>query len=210
MCQFKSGVAVKISEDDVKVFTLKGEDGHTEIRKEYNIRDGMGAGSTRQTPVELIPIRGLLKKEDYNFIFDADRPDWWTDNMTVSATNQLFSAVLAEIVNNTIKYKGYLDLDSLTTLPKGITLEVGNSIYLSSLEILRKGVTIEADRNIYLRNLIKLSKDVMLKAGDDIYLNRLATLPEGIIIEAGLDIELDSLKVLPKDVTVKGNHIYLK
>jgi len=190
MCQFKSGVAVKISEDDVKIFTLKGEDSHTEIRKEYNIRDGVGAGSTRQTPVELIPVRGLLKKEDYKFVFDAYRPDWWTDNMTVSATNQLFSAVLAEIVNNTIKYEGSLDLRSLTTLPKGITIEVGENINLDSLEVLPEGA--------------------ILKAGEDIYINSLTSMSKGATIKVGRYIDLNSLTTLPKGVTIKSRNTFLK
>ena len=190
MCQFKSGIAVKISEDDVKIFTLKGEDSHTEIRKEYNIRDGVGAGSTRQTPVELIPVRGLLKKEDYKFVFDAYRPDWWTDNMTVSATNQLFSAVLAEIVNNTIKYEGSLDLRSLTTLPKGITIEVGENINLDSLEVLPEGA--------------------ILKAGEDIYINSLTSMSKGATIKVGRYIDLNSLTTLPKGVTIKSRNTFLK
>jgi len=210
MCKFKSGVAVKINEDDVKIYTLRGEDSHTEIRNEYNIRDDDGAGATRQTSVELIPVRGLSKKEDYDFIFDAGKPDWWTDNMTISAVNQLFSAVKVEIVNNTIKYKGNLELNSLTTLPKSIILESDWNIYLGSLKSMSEGITLEAGLNIFLGSLVTMSKGTTLKAGWNIYLRNLIKLSKGVIIKAGWDIELDSLKVLPKDVIVKGNHIYLK
>jgi len=210
MCQFKSGIAVKISEDEVKIYTLKGEDSHTKIRKEYNIRDGIGAGASRQTPVELVPVRGLLKKEDYDFVFDAGKPDWWTDNMTVSAKAQLFSAIKAEIINNKIKYKGSLNLSRLTSLPKGITLKAGRYIYLNNLIFMSEGVTLEVGSSIELDSLTTLPKGITLKAGRYICLDKLTFLPKGVTLEAGWSIYLNSLTTLPKGIIIKSRNTFLK
>ena len=57
MCQFKSGVAVRISESEVEVKTLHMEDSHTEIREKFLIREDNFCLSRYNTPVELIPTK---------------------------------------------------------------------------------------------------------------------------------------------------------
>ena len=101
MCEFKSGIAVKLNESEVQVYTLLWNDRHTQIRKTHRIKEnGLGLLSDNSTPIELVPQSSppkVNKPDDWRFIFDADRPDWWTDGMTEQATRQLLRAAKADI-----------------------------------------------------------------------------------------------------------------
>jgi len=140
MCQYKSGIAVK-SGYDVKVYYLKDSDSHSEIRKHY-IRAGY------QTPVELIPVRGIKKIEDFNFVFDDARPEWWTETMTESAARQLFLAHMENTDGMTLSAGGSLYLSSLTSIPDGVTLLAGGNLYLRSLTSIPEGVKTKAKKII--------------------------------------------------------------
>ena len=82
MCQTRSGVAVYMGEDSVRL-CLCDTDSHSEIRSHHNIRDDGGAGD-RQTPLEYVPGADFCDLETWELIFDAGRPEWWTEAMTSS------------------------------------------------------------------------------------------------------------------------------
>ena len=125
MCQHKSGIAVKVSEVEVKVYFLAGEDLHQKIRDHFSLNDS-SALSRYQTPIEFIPVRGIEAIEQYEFKFDDSRPEWWTDDMTEEAKRVLFAASQVDLKSK--KFIGDLDLGSLTTLPANAKLTAGGSL----------------------------------------------------------------------------------
>ena len=82
---------------------------------------------------------------------------------------------------------GHLDLDSLTTLPEGVTLTAGGNLYLRSLTTLPEGVTLTAGGDLYLRSLTTLPAGVTLTAGGDLDLRSLTILPEGVTINSKVE-----------------------
>ena len=168
MCKKKSGVAVK-SGDEVVVYTLPGNDRHTDIREKHNLRDDVSLMARYQVPVEFIPVRGLFEIEDYEFAFDESRPEWWTDAMTESAKKQLFRAAMDEWDGKTLKVDRDINFSSLISIPEGVTLEAGWNIYLDSLTSMCEGVTLKAGWNIYLDSLTSMGGGVTLEAGWCIY-----------------------------------------
>ena len=131
MCRFRSAVAVYQSESEVALKLLPGEDSHTKIREAFNIRDGLGAAASRQTPVEFVPFGALDDLDAYEFIFDAGKPNWWTDAHTDSAVQQFRREVRGLLAEKTIEYDDDLYLNSVTTLPEGVSLEAGGEVYLA-------------------------------------------------------------------------------
>ena len=142
MCKFRSAVAIKDG-DTVKLMMLPGEDSHEKIRTHYNIRDGEGASASRQTPVEYYPTRTLKSWDGWILEFDADRPDWWTDAMTESATHQFQSDITPIIASGFDGWTGYLDLRSVTSID-GVTFgAIGGYIDLHNVTSI-DGVTFGA------------------------------------------------------------------
>ena len=123
MCRSISGEAVLKDGERIKVYTSKVTDSHTEIRAEYNIReDDCGPAGARHTPVELVPMSSLTDVKGMEFRFDDMRPDWWTDDMTESAIRQLYQAMKKRWKGKVLKLGGNLNLESLTSLPEGVTV----------------------------------------------------------------------------------------
>ena len=107
MCEFKSGIAVKLNEEEVRVYTLPLIDRHTIIREKHGIKEnGLGLLSNMSTPVELSPESSPPNFKDsssWQFQFDDCRPDWWTEGMTEQATRQLMEAAKADLENDNEK-----------------------------------------------------------------------------------------------------------
>ena len=107
MCEFKSGIAVKLNEEEVRVYTLPFIDSHTVIREKHGIKEnGFGMLSNMSTPVELIPHGfppNFKDSSSWQFQFDDCRPDWWTEGMTEQATRQLMEAAKADLENDNEK-----------------------------------------------------------------------------------------------------------
>jgi len=163
MCRVISGIAVKAGEG-VKVYTLSDEDSHEKIREEYGIGDGVEASAQYQTPVELIPVRGVEKLSEMDFVFDDRRPSWWTDEMTAQAERQLFSAWRDRWDRNTLKAGGHLHLGSLTSIPEGVTLKTGGYLDLDSLTSIPEGVTLKTGGYLNLGNLTSIAKKCRFQA----------------------------------------------
>jgi len=196
MCMFISGIAVK-TEDGVKVYMLDNEDSHTKVREKYNIRDDDRPGSSRQTPVEFVPVRGLEKPEDYDFRFDAEKPNWWTDDMTEAASRDMFTEAKRRMKGGKIRYDGYLFLSSLTSIPKGVKLSAGGNLDLSSLTSIPKGVKLSAGGGLFLSSLTSIPKGVKLSAEGGLDLRLLTSIPKGVHLSSGWYLDLSSLTSLP-------------
>ncbi len=208
MCQFRSAVAVYNSTDDtVTLRFLAGQDSHTRIREQNGIRDDGSPGASRQTSLEYVPT-DLLNLDSYQLQFDAERPDWWTEEHTVQAVRQFQADITPQIAARRWEWGGDLDLRSLTALPEGVTLSAGGYLDLRSLTALPEGVTLKAGGGLYLNSLTALPEGVTLKAGGGLYLNSLTALPEGVTLSAGGDLYLSSLTALPEGVTLKAGAIY--
>ena len=143
MCRAKSGIAVRVDEQTLKIYTLPGEDSHEAIREHFNLIDD-GILSRYQTPVECVPVTGIGPNvEDYDFIFDDHRPNWWTDQMTSEAKAFLVKTFVAELQDNAYNAVNcQLDLHSLTVLPEHCTLTPGGWLDLSSLTVLPEHCTL--------------------------------------------------------------------
>ncbi len=183
MCRAISGIAV-LADGAVKVYTSKVSDSHTVIREEHKIRDDSGPGATRQTPVELVPVRGLALLAEMDFHFDADRPDWWTDEHTEQAKVQMFAAWRARWVGVRLHFSGHLDLRSLTSLPANAKLSAGG--------------------DLDLRSLTSLPANAKLSAGGDLNLGSLTSLPANAKLSAGGYLNLGSLTSLPANETLES------
>ena len=124
MCQTRSGVAVKISESEIRIY-MSDDDSHNTIREEHHLRDDDGPLASRQTPVEFVPATDLLDLDTWEFVFDDSHPDWWTDSMTEQAVRQ-FKADLSpkiEHLKDTGVWDGCLVLHG-KKLPAGTELIV--------------------------------------------------------------------------------------
>jgi len=140
MCRRKSGEAVFIDETHVRVYVLGGEDSHTEICSAHKLRDDAGPLARRMTPVELVAVGDLCDSGQWEFVFDAGRPEWWTEAHTAEAIRQLREAAGADWDGDELKYTGDLDLGGLTSLPANAKLTAGGSLDLRGLTSLPAGV----------------------------------------------------------------------
>jgi len=212
MCKCISGIAVNIG-DGVKMYTHTDTDSHTEIRRFHHICDDSSAAASRQTPVELIPVRGLglLDIGEMGFVLDAEKPRWWTEEMQEEATRQLHSAWLKRWKGKRLIFKGYLDLRSLTSIPEGVTLSAGGYLDLESLTSIPEGVTLSAGGDLYLGSLTSIPEGVTLSAGGYLDLGSLTSIPEGVTLSAGGYLDLRSLTSIPEGVTLSaGGDLYLR
>ena len=161
MCMHKSGIVVLIDETTIKVFCLPGEDSHSKIREKYGISDSSAIGRY-QTPVEFKPVRGIESIDQYDFVFDASRPDWWRDEFEEDAKRILFHASQEDSADG---FTGGLDLRSLTSLPANAQLTAGGYLDLSSLTSLPADAKLTAGGYLYLSSLTSLPANAKLSAG---------------------------------------------
>jgi len=106
---------------------------------------------------------------------------------------------------------GYVVLDSLTSLPEGISFNNNSgNIYLNSLTSLPEDISFNNNGNIYLNSLTSLSKDTIFKNVGSIYLRSLTSLSENITFNNSWNIYFDSLSSLHKNITFNnGRDIHL-
>ncbi len=157
MCRAISGIAVRVDETTVAIKTLRHSDSHEEIRKEHGIGD-TNPLHRYQTPVELVPIGDVDIRDTagWEFIFDAGRPEWWTDDMTRKAREQLDAAWGARWNGDTLHMDGDLDLSGLTALPANAKLSAGRNLYLGGLTTLPASAKLSAGGCLDLRSLTAL------------------------------------------------------
>jgi len=205
MCRFRAARGIK-SGDDVRLVFVADSDRHTD----NPVPDGDNPAAQYQTPLEDVPHGALDDFSAYELVFDAGRPNWWTDDMTASAKRQFEAEIRRELATGEIIRKGDLDLSSLTAPPEGVTLRAGGDLYLRSLTALPKGVTLRAGGDLDLRSLTAPPEGVTLRARGHLDLRSLTVLPEGVTLRAGGDLDLRSLTALPEGVTLRaGAYLYL-
>ena len=119
MCKYRSGIAT-IFNDNVKVYTLPGNDSHDDIREHYHIADTIDTAG-RQAPCELTPRGELTEYDKYDLIWDDVRPDWANDNVEQEVKHQMTAVVKSD---DFTCWGGSLDLSGtgVTTLPDGLTV----------------------------------------------------------------------------------------
>ena len=156
MCKCKSGIAVRLDETTIRVYQLDGEDSHNTIRQMHGLTDSAFPLGRYQTPIELVPVRGLAIG-DCDFVFDAGRPDWWTDDMTRQATTSLYPDIARLATGE--PYGGDLYLHNLTSLPEGASLSAGGHLDLGSLTSLPDGASLSAGGYLDLGSLTSLPED---------------------------------------------------
>ena len=116
MCNWKSGIVVRVSEAECEVYTLSGQDSHTEIRKQHGISEDNGALSRAQTPVEFQPARGCEKLNQFDLVYDAGKPDWVTPEMEERIKAKMFEATQADL--QLTVWLGSLSVSGTFTAPK--------------------------------------------------------------------------------------------
>ena len=199
MCRFRAARGIK-SGDDVRLVFVADSDRHTD----NPVPDGDNPAAQYQTPLEDVPHGALDDFSAYELVFDAGRPNWWTDDMTASAKRQFEAEIRRELATGEIIRKGDLDLSSLTAPPEGVTLRARGHLDLRSLTVLPEGVTLRAGGDLDLRSLTALPEGVTLRAGAYLYLGSLTVLPEGVTLCAEGDLYLHGLTALPEGVTLRA------
>ena len=171
MCLAKSGIAIYVDEQTVKVYTLPGDDSHEQIREHFHLSD-RGELSRFATPLECIPITGIGANEaDYELVFDDCCPTWWTDQMSADAKACLVQAFVNELADGA--YKEFsLNLRRLTSLPDNCTLTPGGGLDLPSLTSLPEGCTLAPGGYLDLCSLTVLPEGCTLAPGGELYLSK--------------------------------------
>ena len=181
MCQFKSGIDIRINESEVAVRVLPLNDSHSDIRDRCKIpNDNLGL-SRFSTPVELIPTKlDFENKSCWKFVFDAGKPDWWVDSMTDQCIDKLLKAAKSdfEALMNGQKYCSSLCLENLTSIPEGFSPKVGGTLYLINLTSIPEGFSPVVGRDLCLHGLTSIPTGFNPKVGQDLYLNSIRQLPK--------------------------------
>ena len=159
MCQYRSAV-VTMFNDNLKIYTLDGEDSHEDIREKYNIKDDYTTAN-RQEAIEFIPTGMLFDYKSYELRWDDIKPDWATPDVEDKIIRKMINICKKDDLSN---YKGYLYLYSLTSIPEGTTLSAGGYLYLSSLTSIPEGVTLSAGGDLNLESLTSIPKGVKVNA----------------------------------------------
>ena len=181
MCQFKSGIAVRISESEVEVRTSPFEDSHFVIRKKFNISEDNLGLSRYSTPVELIPTKlDFEDKSCWELVFDAGQPDWWEDGMHDQCIDQLLKAAKEDFdaLMSGKEYPGSLGLDSLKSIPDGFNPTVGGILDLSELTSIPQGFNPTVGGGLYLGNLTSIPSGFNPTVGGDLHLDGLTNIPD--------------------------------
>jgi len=182
VCQFKSGIAVRINESEVSVKVLKLNDSHTDIHDKYYIRNCNHGLSRFSTPVELVPTK--LDFEDqscWTLVFDDCKPDWWTECMTDQCISQLLKAAK----------------DDFAALKKGRKY-CSNSLSMDRLTSIPEGFNPNVRFNLYLNGLTRVPEDFKPTVGGDLHMPSLTSVPESFNPKVGGCLILTGVSQLPK------------
>jgi hypothetical protein len=213
MCKFKSGIAVRINESEVSVMVLDGLDNHSSIREKCNIKEADLGLSRYSIPVELIPTKlDFDDRSCWEFVFDADKPDWWTDGMTEQCFDQLLTAAKAdfEAMMNGQKRERDLNLSNLTSIPEGFNPTVRGSLWLDKLTSIPEGFNPIVGLSLILDNLTSIPKGFNPTVRGNLWLNRLTSIPEGFNPTVGGALLLDGLTSISEGFNpTVGENLYL-
>jgi len=160
MCQYRSGKGVYVDDEYIRLHTLPDNDSHTKICESSGIHEEDGSAlRNKQTPLEYVPSNNAdlrnPRGKDWKLIFDAGKPDWWTDAHTTDVIRQFCDVIDGDWNGNILKRSGYLDLRSLTAIPEGVTLSAGGYLDLRSLTAIPEGVTVKAKHTYFKHSYFK-------------------------------------------------------
>ena len=189
MGKFRSGIGIIDSLMDggrVTLGMLPGNDSHPATREALGIRNNDNDLLGRyQTPLEYVPRGALDDFSKYELVFDAGRPDGWTEAHTALAVRQFRDDIEPRIRSGHLEQKGHLDLSTATSIPEDMTIGAGGGMILDGLTTIPKGVTLSVWGDLYLRNVTSISDGVSLRsAAGDIYLDRMRAIPKGVKVKA--------------------------
>lgn len=112
MGKFRSGIGVIDNLMDgggVTLGMLPDHDSHPAIREALGIRNNDNDLLDRhQTPLEYVPRGALDDFSKYALVFDAGRPDWWTEAHTASAVRQFRDDIEPRIRSGRLEQQGHL------------------------------------------------------------------------------------------------------
>ncbi len=145
MCKHRSA-KVTYFNDELKVYTLEGNDSHNDIAEKFNIKDDITTAS-RQSSCEFIPNGELFDYDSYKLQWDDVKPDWATPDVEEMIICKMIKICKTDDLSN---WGGDLNLSSLTAIPNGVTLSAGGGLNLSSLTAIPNGVTLKA-KKVYLK-----------------------------------------------------------
>jgi len=114
--------------------------------------------------------------------------------------------------NGSEKIGGYLDLNSLTSIPAGFNPTVGGSLYLESLTSIPAGFNPTVGGYLDLRSLTSIPEGFNPTVGGSLDLNSLTSIPAGFNPTVGGGLDLCSLTSIPAgfnptvgwDLDIKG------
>ena len=187
MCQFKSGVAVKINDTEVDVKYLFLEDSHIDICEHFDINDN-NLLSRYKAFVELVP-----SKFDFNdltcwklmFEVGVGKPDWWTDSMTEQATRQLIKAAKEDydawLQGKEVKRS--LCLNGFSKIPDGFILpKVGWGLFLERLTTIPKNFSPVVGGDLYMNGLKAIvdSDEFNPIVGGNVYVGKIEQVPDSV------------------------------
>ncbi len=92
-----------------------------------------------------------------------------------------------------VTFKGFVDFESLTSLPPGVEFKNRGGVYLRLLKTLPPGVKFKNGGDVDLGALTSLPPGVEFKNGDNVFLESLKTLPPGVVFKNGGTVYLESL-----------------
>jgi len=92
-----------------------------------------------------------------------------------------------------VTFKGFVDLESLTSLPPGVVFKNRGVVYLRSLKTLPPGVVFKNSGNVALNSLESLPPSVVFENGGDVGLISLESLPPGVVFKNRGRVYLESL-----------------
>ena len=211
MCNWKSGEIIKIG-DSIDVRTIDGNSSHNEIRSYWKIpEDNGGLGSNLHTPVELIPTRGCKTIDQFDLVYDAEKPEWITDAMEERAKLLLFKAARRDLKLKEMKnlhIAGKAEFPYLTTV--GGDLHIAADCKLPNLTTV--GGALHIDANCKLPKLatvggvLDIDADCTLPnlttVGGYLYIRANCALPNLTTVGGVLDIR--AACTLPNLTTVGG------
>ena len=102
-----------------------------------------------------------------------------------------------EIVDGKVHVGGYLDLNSLTSIPDGFNPTVGGSLYLGSLTSIPDGFNPTVGGSLYLSSLTSIPDGFNPTVGGYLNLSSLTSIPDGFNPTVGGSLNLNSLTSIP-------------
>jgi len=214
MCHAQAGVAIRIDESSLRVYSLKHTDSHEKIRKHFSLRDSLS--------IELRPRRDFEGLENFDLVFAGERPLWWTQAHERDARAQLYEVWKARTREGKLSSRDSLILDDLEFSSRPLIIETLRTLSLKALKILPKGSflqaesislseleTIEDDCKIFARNFISapslasIERNCHLSSSGWLALSNLSSLRHSSIIYSLASLNLSKLSLVGEKVQIQ-------